>query len=169
MGKEAMRTRSGPRGLLLRQPWVDRILDGSKTWELRAHATRKRGTIFLVDVSGENWVVRGCVDVVDTVRLTRRQFTQGRNRHLVDQYRAREHRHAWVLAPHPHRHTEETRRRDLAAAHTAPGGWWLGWGEGRDHGVRNDQHVPRKKGCGRAGVTGGFRLPGSQPCKTGTM
>ena len=61
MGKEAMRTRSGPRGLLLRQPWVDRILDGSKTWELRAHATRKRGTIFLVDVSGENWVVRGGV------------------------------------------------------------------------------------------------------------
>ena len=53
MGKEAMRTRSGPRGLLLRQPWVDRILDGSKSWELRAHATRKRGTIFLVDVSGE--------------------------------------------------------------------------------------------------------------------
>ena len=98
VGKEAMRARSGPRGLLLRQPWVDRILDGSKTWELRAHATRKRGTIFLVDVSGENWVVRGCVDIVDTVRLTRRQFTQGRHRHLVDPYRAREHRHAWVLA-----------------------------------------------------------------------
>ena len=93
-----MRIRSRPRGLLLRQPWLDRILDGSKTWELRAHATHKRGKIFLVDVSGERWVVRGCVHIVGTARLTRKKFAQNKRLHLVDQYRVHEHRCAWVLA-----------------------------------------------------------------------
>jgi len=42
--------------LLVRKPWIDEILDGTKTWEIRGSRTRKRGLIALVE-SGSGTVV----------------------------------------------------------------------------------------------------------------
>ena len=36
------------RGLLIRTPYVDRILDGRKTWEIRGSRTAVRGPIALI-------------------------------------------------------------------------------------------------------------------------
>ena len=50
------------RGLVIRQPWIDRILEGKKTWELRGKPTQVRGEIALIQggsctVVGSAWVV----------------------------------------------------------------------------------------------------------------
>jgi hypothetical protein len=57
-------------GLLIRSPWIDRILDGSKTWEIRGSRTSKRGRIALIK-SGTGTVigVAGLVEVVGPLEL----------------------------------------------------------------------------------------------------
>lgn len=51
--------------LLIRSPYIDQILAGSKTWEMRSTATRKHGRIALIQ-SGTEPVV-GAADLVDVV------------------------------------------------------------------------------------------------------
>jgi hypothetical protein len=36
------------KGLVIREPWIDMILDGAKTWELRTQRTTVRGEIALI-------------------------------------------------------------------------------------------------------------------------
>ena len=50
--------------LLIRKEWLDLILTGRKTWEIRGNATKKRGQIALIE-SGSGTVVGTCklVDV----------------------------------------------------------------------------------------------------------
>jgi ASCH domain-containing protein len=49
--------------LLIKAPWIYDILEGRKTWELRGNATKRRGTIALVE-SGTGHVVGVC-EIVD--------------------------------------------------------------------------------------------------------
>ncbi len=59
--------------LLIRSPWIDKILDGSKTWEIRGTRTHKRERIALIQ-SGSGTVI-GVADLVDAVGpLTKSQF-----------------------------------------------------------------------------------------------
>jgi hypothetical protein len=51
--------------LLIRAPYIDWILNGSKTWEIRGSRTTKRGRIGLIQ-SGTGKVV-GVADLVDVV------------------------------------------------------------------------------------------------------
>lgn len=43
-------------GLLIRAPWIDKILDGSKTWEIRGSHTYKEGRVALIE-SGTGTIV----------------------------------------------------------------------------------------------------------------
>ncbi len=52
-------------GLLIRVPWIDKILDGSKTWKIRGSQTAKRGRIGLIE-SGTG-TVAGAVELVASV------------------------------------------------------------------------------------------------------
>ena len=47
------------RGLLIKTPWIDAILEGRKTWEIRGSNTRVRGTIALIR-SGSGHIVGTC-------------------------------------------------------------------------------------------------------------
>lgn len=38
------------KGLLVRKPWIDLLLSGEKTWEMRSKPTKQRGKIFLLGV-----------------------------------------------------------------------------------------------------------------------
>ena len=61
------------RALLIRRPWIDKILEGKKTWELRGSRTLVRGQIGLI-ASGTGTVIGVC-DLVDCVGpLTIEQF-----------------------------------------------------------------------------------------------
>ena len=53
------------RALLIRHPWIDMILDGKKTWEIRGSRTLMRGRVALL-ASGSGTVVGVC-DLVDCV------------------------------------------------------------------------------------------------------
>ena len=49
-------------GLIIRQPYIDMILDGRKTWEMRSKRCNRRGQIALIQ-QGTKTVV-GVADVV---------------------------------------------------------------------------------------------------------
>ena len=53
------------RALLIRHPWIDLILDGKKTWEIRGSRTAIRGTIGLIP-SGSG-AIAGVCDVIDCI------------------------------------------------------------------------------------------------------
>ena len=36
------------KGLMIKSPWIDKILAGEKTWEIRGYTTETRGTIALI-------------------------------------------------------------------------------------------------------------------------
>src|SRR4051812_49036849 len=57
-------------GLLIQKEWVDKIVAGTKTWEIRGKATQRRGPIALLE-SGSGHVVGTCelVDVVGPLSL----------------------------------------------------------------------------------------------------
>ena len=53
------------KALLIKTRWLDLILDGHKTWELRGTSTKTRGTIALVESgTGE---VRGVCELADVI------------------------------------------------------------------------------------------------------
>ena len=53
------------RGLIIRADPLDRILDGTKTWEVRGHRTHLRGPIALIE--GGSGCVVGVAELVDVV------------------------------------------------------------------------------------------------------
>ena len=86
------------RGLIVRPPWLTRILQGGKTWEIRGGDTKTRGRIALV------WqaLALGEVDVVGSFPLTRALFDAHPELHHVpdwawvaDRYATP---HVWLLA-----------------------------------------------------------------------
>lgn len=102
------------RALIVRKEWLDLILDGSKTWELRSRHTNVRGTIGLIEAG--SGLVLGATNLVDSIGpLTTEAWRRGVSKHKVP-YRgceqlAKKWNHAWVLedakrfdAPIPYLH-----------------------------------------------------------------
>ena len=52
-------------GLIVRSPWVEMILDGNKTWEIRGRPTHVRGRIALI--RGGSGLVVGTCELCDVV------------------------------------------------------------------------------------------------------
>lgn len=48
------------KALIVRKEWLDMILDGSKTWEMRSRPTNVRGKILLIE-AGSGHIVGECV------------------------------------------------------------------------------------------------------------
>jgi hypothetical protein len=53
------------KGLIIKSPWIDKILAGEKTWEIRGSNTKIRGKISLIK-SGSGMIL-GKADLVDCV------------------------------------------------------------------------------------------------------
>ena len=69
--------------LIVKKPWIDKILSGEKTWEIRGSKTMKRGRIALIE-SGSGTVV-GEIDLVDSLGpLNKNQFESNVKKHCVD-------------------------------------------------------------------------------------
>lgn len=70
------------KALIIRDPWIDLILDGRKTWELRTSPTKVRGRIGLIR-QGTGLIV-GVADLVDSLpRLDADTLATSRDRHAV--------------------------------------------------------------------------------------
>jgi hypothetical protein len=102
------------RALLIRHPWIDKILGGEKTWEIRGSRTSVRERIGLVP-SGSGTIIGVC-DLVDCIGpLTAEEFRKNAKKAgmrpgeaTLGHYRKT---YAWVLAkprilklPVPYRH-----------------------------------------------------------------
>ncbi len=87
--------------LIIASPYIDRILAGLKTWEMRSTATKKRGRIALVR-KGSGLIV-GTVEIRDSIGpLTQEQMLENTERHHMEPERilsgaADQRKYAWVL------------------------------------------------------------------------
>ena len=89
------------KGLLVRKRWLDEILAGRKTWELRGTSTQNLGTIGLIE-SGTGLVVGTCelVDVVGPLSMADLRRNVSRHRVPIGLLRGKppyKKTHAWVL------------------------------------------------------------------------
>ncbi|MEC3884903.1 ASCH domain-containing protein [Halobacillus sp. HZG1] len=87
------------KGLLVKEPWIDMILSGEKTWEIRGTHTKKRGTIGLIK-SGTGQVF-GTVDVVESRELSQEEYRKTTHLHGIPEEDCRQMPYkrtcAWVL------------------------------------------------------------------------
>jgi hypothetical protein len=102
------------RALLIRHPWIDKILDGEKTWEIRGSKTSIHGTVALIP-SGSGTII-GLCDFVECIGpLSAKMFRKNAakagmrpSEATLGRYR---NTYAWVLArpkylkrPVPYKH-----------------------------------------------------------------
>lgn len=87
------------KGLIIREPWIDCIFEGKKTWEIRGSNTNIRGKIALIK-SGTGKVF-GTVDLVDCKKLSLSEYKQAEVYHQVPTENQTEapykQTYAWVL------------------------------------------------------------------------
>jgi len=108
------------RGLIIREPWIGKILDGMKMWEIRSTSTKIRGPIALI--RGGSGLVVGTARVTDSIGpLSLDELTAHEDKHAVPRgalegflkkYKGRAF--AWVL--------EGVRRLDAPVAYDHPSG-----------------------------------------------
>lgn len=87
-------------GLIIRSPWVEMILEGKKTWEIRGKKTQVSGKIALIR-GGSGLVVGTCNLVEVKGPLTRKEFQRNRRKAGLKPSEARwlpyETTYAWVV------------------------------------------------------------------------
>lgn len=90
------------KGLIIRSPWVDLILEGKKTWEIRGSKTHYRGKIYLI--KGGSKTILGTCNLVDCIGpLTLTDIIKNQYRHYNNKIQYYES-YAWVLKdPHKFR------------------------------------------------------------------
>lgn len=72
------------KGLLIRQPWIDFILSGDKTWEIRGSKTNIRGTIGLIQ--SQSGLIVGTADLVGcTPALTVEDMNKSHKLHCISE------------------------------------------------------------------------------------
>jgi hypothetical protein len=117
MQKGSRRSKLGKiiRGLLIQSPHIERVLAGSKTWEIRGYPTKIRGPIALIR-SASGLIVGTCKVVETKGPLTRAEFLRNLRRvgltpAEVDGALPYPKTYAWVLrdakrlrSPLPYRH-----------------------------------------------------------------
>lgn len=70
------------RGLIIKEPWIDLILNGDKTWEIRGTNTTIRGRIALIK-SGTASII-GTVELIDTQQLSIQEFNDSEGFHCIN-------------------------------------------------------------------------------------
>ncbi len=86
------------KGLLIRQPWIDLILSGKKTWEIRGSRTKIRGTIGLIQST--SGLIVGTADLIGcTPELTLNDYWKAYLLHCVEDHSELpyQHTYAWIL------------------------------------------------------------------------
>jgi hypothetical protein len=91
------------RGLIVKSPWIDYILAGNKSWELRTMNTKIRGRIFLIRSGGD---IEGEIQVLESLGpLKNHELLSNLDKHRVSAKRINEisndgkKRFAWVDNP----------------------------------------------------------------------
>ena len=101
------------RGLSVKRKWLDLILSGQKTWEIRGTPTTKRELVGLIEsVSGH---VLGEARITDSLVVSPTDLRNNVDKHRIEDLSIIEYRkvHAWVLTdakrykePQPYEHPQ---------------------------------------------------------------
>ena len=87
------------KGLIIKSPWIDYILNNEKTWEIRGTGTTTRGPIFLIK-SGSDKVYGEC-EIVDCIELDYKGYISNIDKHhitqITDGILPYKRTYAWVL------------------------------------------------------------------------
>jgi hypothetical protein len=87
------------KGLIIKEPWIDYILDGLKHWEIRGSNTKIRGRVYLIK-SGTG-MIYGEADLIDSFPVNYELMNKNQNKHRLrfEQWldMGYSNPHAWVL------------------------------------------------------------------------
>ena len=85
------------KALIIKQPWIDYILEGKKIWEIRGSRTNIRGQIELIQ-SGSGLVVGSC-EIIDCKELTLDDYKNNTDKHNIKNVEALPYKktYAWVM------------------------------------------------------------------------
>ena len=97
-GERSGARRSAKSVLVVKKRWLDKILAGQKTWEIRQGPTAKRGWIHFAQ-SGSTGKLMGRARLVGCHRVSRSSFEQKVSHHCVDSWDDVTYKtpYAWVL------------------------------------------------------------------------
>lgn len=86
------------KALIIKQPWIDYILEGKKTWEIRGCKTNIRGQIELIQ-SGSGLVVGSC-NIIDCKELTQNDYSYNTDKHKISETATLPYKrtYAWIIA-----------------------------------------------------------------------
>lgn len=70
------------KALIIKQPWIDFILKGDKTWEIRGHKTKIRGEIELIQ--SRSGLVVGKCNLVDCIELSLNEYQRSTDKHCIN-------------------------------------------------------------------------------------
>lgn len=70
------------KGLIVKSPWIEKIFEGTKTWEIRNKDVHYRGKIYLIK-SGTGHIYGECY-LIDSKKLTLDEFIKNIDKHHVD-------------------------------------------------------------------------------------
>lgn len=99
------------KGLIIREPWIDLILNNDKTWEIRGFNTKIRGEIALIK-SGTSKVF-GTINLVDSIFINKDILKSNINKHRIIDTDDIKYKtiYAWILSkpnrfkePIPYKH-----------------------------------------------------------------
>jgi len=89
------------KGLIIKEKWLNLILAGKKTWEIRNNTTTKVGTRIGLIKSGSGKVFGEC-DLVASIPLTKEKLLQNIDKHHISKESINlityKNPHAWVLS-----------------------------------------------------------------------
>lgn len=86
------------RALIVRKPWIDLILDGQKTWEMRSRPTKINGLIGLVE-AGSGLIVGECFIEHSGESIKNFDLGYGQHLHKVEDLSLLEKWHyPWVIS-----------------------------------------------------------------------
>lgn len=69
------------KGLIIKSPWIELILEGKKTWEIRGSNTKIRGPIVLIKSGSKK--AFGEVNIIDSRELCLKDYQESRRFHCV--------------------------------------------------------------------------------------
>lgn len=83
--------------LIVKKPWIDEILSGKKSWEIRGCPTHKHGKIELIQ-SGSGLVVGSC-EIIDCLKLDLKEYKSSSSKHCIEDTRELPYKktYAWVI------------------------------------------------------------------------
>lgn len=85
------------KALIIKKQWLDLILCGEKTWEIRGSNTHTRGKIELIQ-SGSGLVV-GCCEIIDCLELKLLDYKSNTNKHQIKDINNLPYKktYAWII------------------------------------------------------------------------